>query len=89
MEIHGIPWRLFTRERSKIRRSEKRLGTEREKSPSITKIRRVRINNIAEQIIVIYILKINGERLHIFRKWGFLDFETSGDTDSDFESFLT
>ena len=86
--MHGSPWRFFTRERSKIR-SEKRLGTEREKSPSITKIRRVRINNIAEQIIVIYILKINGERLHIFRKWSFLDFETSGDTDSDFESFLT
>ena len=53
------------------------------------KIRRVRINNIAEQIIVIYILKINGERLHTFRKWSFLDFETSGDSDSDFESFLT
>ena len=89
MEIHGIPWRFFTRERSKIRRSEKRLGTDREKSPSIAKIRRVRINDVAEQIIVIYILKSNGERLHIFRKWSLLDFETSGDTDSDFESFLT
>ena len=42
-----------------------------------TKITREWINNIAEQIIVMYSWKIDGERLHIFRKWSFLDLEPS------------
>ena len=59
------------------RRGEKHVGTRREKSPSITNITRGWINNIAEQIIVIYIWKVNGQRLHVFRKWSFLDLEPS------------
>ena len=64
-------------QRNMKRRGEKHVGTRREKSPSITKITREWINNIAEQIIVIYIWKIDGEKLHIFRKWSFLDLEPS------------
>ena len=64
-------------QRNMKRRGEKHVGTGREKSPSITNITRGWINNIAEQIIVIYIWKVNGQRLHIFRKWNFLDLEPS------------
>ena len=64
-------------QRNMKRRGEKHVGTGREKSPSITKITREWINNIAEQIIVMYSWKIDGERLHIFRKWSFLDLEPS------------
>ena len=45
------------------------VGAGREKSPSLT----IRIDNIAEQIIVIYIWEIDGERFHIFGKSNFFD----------------
>ena len=42
------------------RRGEKRVGAGREKSPSFTKITREMIINIDEQIIVIFIWKMDG-----------------------------
>ena len=43
------------------RRGEKRVGAVQEKSPSPIKITRERISNIGEQIMVIYIWKIDGK----------------------------
>ena len=43
------------------RRGEKRVGAVRETSPSFAKITRERISYIGEQIIVIYIWKIDGK----------------------------
>ena len=43
------------------RRGDKRVGAVREISPSPIKITRERIGNISEQIMVIYIWKIDGK----------------------------
>ena len=48
-------------QRNMNRRGEKRVGAVREKSPSPIKITRERISNIGEQIMVIYIWKIDGK----------------------------
>ena len=48
-------------QRNMNRRGEKRVGAVRETSPSFAKITRERISNIGEQIIVIYIWKIDGK----------------------------
>ena len=48
-------------QRNMNRRGEKRVGAVREISPSFAKITRERISNIGEQIIAIYIWKIDGK----------------------------